>query len=485
MDRPAGHFFEFDAFRVDVAERLLLRDGNAVPLTPKVFDILLLLVENCGRTVGKHELLDRVWADSFVEEGNLNRNVSTLRKVLDDDPLRPRFIKTAPKRGYCFVGEVHEVWEDDEAILVENRTRYHLLVREEKEKGSFVSPIRLAAAGIFAVLAITFAWVWSQTQKNEASSWVAPGHQPNAEAYEVYRQGRALWQSRSGEDLHQSTMLLEQAVRIDPNFAIARAALADAYAFDYTNWKKAEAEARRAMDLDQSIGEPHASIGFVKTFWEWKLREAEDEFRHAIRLSPEYATAHQWYAVLLMATDRRDGAYAEISRALELDPNSISVNADMCQMLYFLRRYDDAIAQCKKTIELEPTFFNAHAYLYEVYSLKGIYSDSLKIYFGAEQLRGLRSRAESYGDLQRAADSGDIRAFWQARFDELKTAAPAHAAKYAVRLGRNEQAIKLLQEAYAKRDPEFLLFYADPVFDPVRGDHRFEALIGLLYPAEN
>src|SRR6185295_10744165 len=98
MNGARRHFFEFDRFRVDVEERRLLRDGKTVTLTAKVFDILLALVENPGRTIDKNELMQTVWEDTFVEEGNLNRHVSTLRKLLGDGPREQKFIKTIPKR---------------------------------------------------------------------------------------------------------------------------------------------------------------------------------------------------------------------------------------------------------------------------------------------------------------------------------------------------------------------------------------------------
>ena len=109
IDRPSKRFYEFDTFRIDVEERQLLRDDKPVLLTPKVFDILLALVENNGHVLAKDRLMERVWADRFVEDGNLNRNISTLRKVLGEDSHKPRFIKTLPKRGYRFDADVREI----------------------------------------------------------------------------------------------------------------------------------------------------------------------------------------------------------------------------------------------------------------------------------------------------------------------------------------------------------------------------------------
>src|SRR3712207_5728260 len=105
---PSGHFYEFGPFRLDPAERLLLRQDTPVTLTPKVFDILLMLVRNGGRALAKEDFMREIWPDSFVEEGNLNRNISTLRKALGDGRDGQQFIKTIPKRGYRFVAGVTE-----------------------------------------------------------------------------------------------------------------------------------------------------------------------------------------------------------------------------------------------------------------------------------------------------------------------------------------------------------------------------------------
>jgi DNA-binding winged helix-turn-helix (wHTH) protein len=130
MNKPPRRIFEFDSFRVDVAERQVWRDGKIVILTPKVFDILLILLENKGQTVEKEKIIQMVWAETFVEEGSLNRNVSTLRKILGDDSNEQRFIKTLPKRGYRFTANVREIVEDD-ALIVEKNTSYPVSVREE------------------------------------------------------------------------------------------------------------------------------------------------------------------------------------------------------------------------------------------------------------------------------------------------------------------------------------------------------------------
>jgi TolB-like protein/DNA-binding winged helix-turn-helix (wHTH) protein/Tfp pilus assembly protein PilF len=135
MTRTRRQFYEFGDFRINVEERLLLRDGQLVPLTPKVFDTLLVLVENSGHILGKGEVMKAVWPDSIVEEANLTKNISTLRKALGETPDDNQFIETIPWRGYRFVAGVREVEDEIADLVVEERTRSHLLIEQEQETG--------------------------------------------------------------------------------------------------------------------------------------------------------------------------------------------------------------------------------------------------------------------------------------------------------------------------------------------------------------
>ena len=131
MSAPAKQIFEFGPFRLDSMERVLLRDGQPVPITLKAFDVLLLLVQSSGHIVEKDELMNRVWAGSFVEEGNLKVTVSMLRKVLDEDPAINEYIETVPRRGYRFVAAVKAVPADGVEVVMRERTREILTIEEE------------------------------------------------------------------------------------------------------------------------------------------------------------------------------------------------------------------------------------------------------------------------------------------------------------------------------------------------------------------
>lgn len=478
MQPTQRRIYEFDSFRIDTRECQLSRDGQAIPLTAKVFEILLMLVENRGRTIRKDELMEKVWADSFVEEGNLSRNISTLRKVLGDDFHEPRFIKTVPKRGYRFEPDVREVLEDDAEFFVERRTRYNLSLREKTVRAS-ASYSRYLAVSLIALVSMVGVLVlavgWGNNRSMSASA-------VETEANELYERGRELWKNRSAAGLHEATMLLEQSVEKNRDFALGHAALADAYAFDVGNWTKVEETAGRAIALDPGAGQPYASLGFVELFWKWNPAKAEEYFRKSVALSPEYATAHQWYAIKLAIDGQFNEALAEIDRALELEPQSVAMNADRCQILYFVQRYDDAEAQCLKTLEMDPRLFSARQLLYDIYTAKGMYREAVEEFFESERLAANHSSLpEHFAELRDAFERDGIRGFWRARIETIERGDPEPGgyvvARYRARLGENDEALAALRRAYEKCEFEFPLFYAEPVFVKCcSADPRFREL---------
>src|SRR6476659_417251 len=133
MNQPPKRFYIFDGFRVDVSERLLFKENREVPLTPKVFDTLLVLLENSSHVLTKKELMQQVWPDSFVEENNLAQNISILRKALGETKEGEQYIQTVPRRGYRFVGDVSATGEDDDTLIIRERTRARIVVESTDE----------------------------------------------------------------------------------------------------------------------------------------------------------------------------------------------------------------------------------------------------------------------------------------------------------------------------------------------------------------
>lgn len=476
---------------VEVAERQLCKAGEPVFLTPKVFDMLLVLLENKGRTIEKDELIKKVWADTYVEEGSLNRNISTLRKALGDDSNEQKFIKTLPKRGYLFTTNVREIFET--APPIESQ---HSENRSISQPVKYFSPIKLILT-VIALLTIgaVFVWVINRNSQNPVSLTGLTSHEreqlkkyssTNTEALENYVKGRALWHQRSAEGLHQSIIHLENAVKADGNFALAQSALADAYAFDTTKRNLAIKHAEEAIRLDPTIGEPYAVIGFVQMFWEGKLPEANQSFRKAVELSPNYATAHQWYALNLVAGRLGGAALAEMKRALELEPNSLAINADLCQMYYFLQKYNDAITQCKRTLEMDANFLNAHTYLYEIYSANEMYAEAVEEFFKIEQLKSdFVLPASHLNKLRDSFTKHGIREFWKTRIEYLKQNPHSYKlAQYYARMGNKEKALNCLRKSFEKRDFDFVFFQTEPAFRDLDDEPQFIELIRLFENAD-
>ena len=309
----------------------------------------------------------------------------------------------------------------------------------------------------------------------------------NLAAHESYVRGRYYWSQRTAESLHQSIAALEKAVTHDPHYALAYAALADAYAFDYINWSRAEATARKALELDNSLGQAHATIGFVRWFWLWDWAEADRALKLAIALSPDYATARQWYGCYLASRYYLREAKAEMTRALQLEPLSPSINADLAQVLYFTRDYDAAIQQGQETLKLDPNFANAHIYLFQAFTLKGAYDDAIGEYFKAQQI--VNSDAVLFQaqekNLRAAYAAQGMRGFWREKLKENsrypeRITDPYQRAEYHALLGEKDQAISMLSDAIKRRDPPAVFSRVNPMFKELFEDPRFLALMEQL-----
>ncbi|MGI8732248.1 MAG: FlgO family outer membrane protein [Pyrinomonadaceae bacterium] len=205
----------------------------------------------------------------------------------------------------------------------------------------------------------------------------------NTEAYHLYLRGRFSWNKRTGEALKQAVDFYKQAIEIDPNFALAYSGLAETYvlfssysvALPKDSMPQAKAAAQRALELDDSLAEAHTALAEYLNHYEFDRAGAEREFRRAIELNPNYATAHQWYGNLLTALKRFDEAHVELGRAEELDPLAPIIGSNLGDTLLYARRYDEAIAQCKRTLSVNPIAV-AHFSLGAAYAAKGMYTEA-------------------------------------------------------------------------------------------------------------
>ncbi len=217
----------------------------------------------------------------------------------------------------------------------------------------------------------------------------------NTEAHQLYLKGRFFWNKRTGNDLKKSLEYFQQAIAIDPNYALAYAGVADAYVFlpGYTAgaprdcYPKAMAAAKKALKLDDTLAEAHTTLALALWYSDFDFSQANREFQRAIELNPNYATGHQQYGNnTLSALGRFDEAIAEGKRAVELDPLSLVINADLGMNYCYARRYDEAIAQLRKTLEMDPGYYYAHVNLGQVLAGKRAFDEAISEYQKARAL---------------------------------------------------------------------------------------------------
>ena len=316
-------------------------------------------------------------------------------------------------------------------------------------------------------------------------------HTTNAEAYELYLQGRFYWNKRTPADFKRAITFFEQAIERDPKYALAYTGLADTYALltAYTNeaprelMPKAKEAALKALALDDNLAEAHASLGQIAAYYDYDFVTAEREYRRALELNPNYPTAHQWLAEHLSAVKRFDEAIAEIRRALELDPLSIIMNRLYADILLDARRFDEAIEQYKKTIELEPSSLLPHYFLGRALEASGRLDEAVREYGTSAVLNG--AAPETVAKVNDVYAKSGWKPYLEAGLKEIvfpsqNKTPPFVIATYYARLGEKEEALAWLQKSYEQRDFRLTLLSVAYEFDDLRSDPRFKELIRRL-----
>jgi TolB-like protein/DNA-binding winged helix-turn-helix (wHTH) protein/Tfp pilus assembly protein PilF len=309
------------------------------------------------------------------------------------------------------------------------------------------------------------------------------------EAYEAYLKGRYFWNKRTADGLKKAVDYFNQAIAKDPNYAAAYSGLADTYAL-LGDWQyavmtpkeampRANAAAKKALEVDDSLGEAHASLAFCLDSFDWDFEAADREFRRAIELNPGYATAHHWYSWHLALLGRNSEAIAEMTKAENLDPLSLIINHDLAELFLIAHFSDESTEQSRKTIEMDPGFALAHNQLALVYLERHMIVEAIAELEKAIQLSG--GSPTCIANLARAYAASGRRAEAVGLLNDLKKrSAPgnAYASEIAMiyaALGDKDQAMGWLEKAYEQRfNPSVLL---RPGFDPLCSDPRFQDLV--------
>ncbi|MDQ2974275.1 MAG: tetratricopeptide repeat protein [Acidobacteriota bacterium] len=643
--------YEFGPFRLDPAEHTLLRGDKVIALTPKAFETLSLLVRSSGHLVRKEELLERVWRDTIVEEGNLNVIIHTLRKALGDDPRASRYIETVAKCGYRFVAEVRKAEEPEEIVSETPNTSASVnggkqssyqqeITASPSPSSSASSPrlpsdrrrlVALGASVLVVTLAATFFFMWRFNHPRNATPATAPvpvrsiavlpfrvlssekgdeylslgladalitslsqtrqvivrqtdavakyqntGKDPleagreqevdavlegqvqrigdrvrvtarlvrasdgtslwadhfeeqftnifavedaiaekvarttiramkgaggdatterltkryteNNQAYEAYLRGRYMWNKRTVDSLQKALGYFQQAVRLDPNYALAYIGLADTYTLlsfftiDAPNdaFPKAKAAAEKALAIDGTLAEAYTALGQVKAFYEWDWNGAEAEFQKGISLNPNYPLLHHWRSLNLIAMGRMDEARAAMRRALELDPLLI-IYVNLGRIDYYEGRYDQAIKQYQRALELDENFMRTHLRLGLAYVGQGRFQEALAEYHRASQIAGDTPQVSANIAYVMAVSGKRSEAL--AGLTELQERAkrqyvpPYDIALIYVGLGEKDKAFAWLEKAYNDHSTEMIYFKVEPLLAPLRSDSRYQDLL--------
>jgi TolB-like protein/DNA-binding winged helix-turn-helix (wHTH) protein/Tfp pilus assembly protein PilF len=645
MSLASKHFYRFEDFTVDSDQKVLLRHGTPLSLTPKVFETLLILIENSGRIVKKEELMNRLWPDTFVEEANLTSNILQLRKSLGDNARQPLYIETVAKRGYRFIAPVAAEQQNgsvngddsnddarsrritafegtESAATQPNRAkgsetlfrlsgspwvafvgitivliaamgaallRSRFLARPEPPNGRVmlaVLPFKNltgdAAQDYFSdglteemitqlgnldtshlgVIARTSVMhyksseepldrigrelgvqyvlegsvrresdkvritaqlikvadqthLWAREYDRELSHLLslqgeiaqevadeirlrladkkltepAPrtSSSPTYEAYDLYLKGQYFWNKRTPQGFRQAVDYFQQAANRDPAYARAYAGLANSYALmgGYSGEPQAEfiskarSAALRGLQLDENLAEAHTALALIVQNYDWDWQSAEKEYRRAIELNPNYATAHHWYAEQLALLGHFDEALRESERARELDPLSLIIATDNGTILYFSRQYDRAIEKLRAVLEVDPNFLHAHILAF-VYVQKGMFADAQA---DLEKWRRVDdtpwSLAQSAYVFGRSGQQAEARRALE-KLEQLNRRHqidPAPILIAYVGMGNKDEALAWLEKAYSQHSNVLTTLKVDPAFDPLRSDPRFQDLL--------
>jgi TolB-like protein/Tfp pilus assembly protein PilF len=562
-------YYEFGQFRLDASGRMLFRGNGPVPLPPKVVDTLLVLVQNAGAVIDKEEIFKQVWKGAFVEEGSLTRTISILRKALELDGNRQKYIATVSKRGYRFVAEVVETPErlSQQKLMLavlpfenmsgDDTQEYFSdgLTEEMITQLSRLNPDRLAviartsamrykgankgvreigkelgvshvlegsvrreagrvriAAQLIQVADETHVWAdtyderlgdilklqskVSQAVAREIRVKLTPreerrlaaAREVSPAAYEAYLKGRHLWNKRTEDGMRKSIAHYEEAIRQNPDYAIAYCGVADSYVMlacrgmapAKETFRKAKAAASKAIELDPELGDVHGSLAHVRLHdWDWK--ELERDFQRAIELNPAQAIVYYWYGEFLMSMGRPEEAIAVTQKAYQTDPLSAVIGASLGMILYLARRYDQAVEVLQRAQEINPDHFLPYMRLGLVRIQQGKYEEAIQNLRRAVHLA--EQSTETLAALATAQAAGGNIEEARTILNELEKPAgkryvlPYNIAKIYSASWNPDKAFEWLETAYKEGNPDLIELNSEPLFDSLRADPRFSDLM--------
>lgn len=310
----------------------------------------------------------------------------------------------------------------------------------------------------------------------------------NADAYQFYLMGRYFWNKRTAENLKKSIGFYEQALELDENFALAYAGLADSHQLlaEYSaigpreEIAKAKDAAMKALAIDGRLTEAHTSLAYALAFHDWDWVGAEREFKTAIEMNPNYATAHQWYGEFLTAMGRFDEAKAEFEKAVKLDPTSLIIQTDMAAYFFITRQFDNSIEQSQRVIAMDSGFAYGYVFLWFSFGQKGMKLESANAYLNTMKLFGEEAEAE---ELRQIIAEFGTDAMWQRRVEQIdkpripKSVPAIWRAVIYLETGNKMKALDWFEKSFEERDRWIINLKHSPVADRIKSEPRFQRLV--------
>jgi eukaryotic-like serine/threonine-protein kinase len=324
--------------------------------------------------------------------------------------------------------------------------------------------------------------------ESEGKKFLSKRPTENVEAYQFYLQGLFYWNKWTQADFKRAADYFTQAVQKDPHYALAYAGLADTYSLlgdsgylaPSEAWPKAKTAAMQALEIDGTLAEAHTSLGLVKEHFEWDWAGAEKEFRRAIELNPNLATAHHWYGDYLANMNRSEEGLRETRKAQELDPLSLIINTTIGWQLYLAHKNDQAIEQLHKVLDIDSRFAPARRNLEEVYAQMGRQKEAVAEREKALSLSGSPELAASVEeDFAKSGYRGVLQSWLQGltEISKHEYVSSYSMAEAYMRIGDKEKAVNLLEKAYEEHDSGLVSLGVEPMFDPIRSDIRFQEIL--------
>jgi DNA-binding winged helix-turn-helix (wHTH) protein len=438
--------YSFGAFRYDSKNRQLTRGESVLRTTPKALQVLEVLLQAQGNLVTLDELTTAVWHDVYVDRTTIHQNVATLRRLLEDDPKAPVFIETVPRLGYRFVHPVQLNLPAQAPLRRPSQTLRR-------------------TAGIAAAATILLFGLLMQSIGRPSLP------QPKPAAQAQYELGRQYWNQRLYDVQAQAAReAFRTAIQLDPSFALAHVGLADTYLFESDQTALAAREIQTALTLNPNLGEAYASLGFLRMFHHHDWNGAEEAFLKSQKLSPAYATGHQWRGTLLLVRGRLAEARDEYRRASSLDLLSVPIAADIAAVSYYEGNFRAAQSELRQVLVRAPAFVFAQRYLLRSLLLDSNLADGVAVAIQYSDMYGV-----PMFDLNTVTHNPPGSAeFWKGLCRSIN---PYEQAVCWGIAGNTDRALEQLEKAV--HDGTRLLMYVavEPAFRKLHDNSRFHAVL--------